>query len=300
MSLAGRVGSSALNWLVGNVGYFDPFPLSAPPNEQSQTSLSELALLIYQLGRRLGFKHDVRVVRCLDLIEQVYRDPLLHEFPFRYEPRAFIGHLIIWCVLQSRNSEAIVPRWRLQKLLDTEKVLADTQEPYRILELKYFVKASELRCNFPSENEIFSHTLLGKHPHVIPTDESAIYAITHTLFYATDFGLAQPDYLFGSRHASILELVQILLRVVLDAKHWDLVGELIICHRCLDQTEVPLLTEAWDALSRIQNKDGMLSSTSEYVGYSLSSDLQKQSAFRRFYHRTLVAVMAGFLGIETT
>ena len=279
---------------------FDPFPRDTPPDERSQTALAELATLAHQLGRRAAFARDARVARCLDLLERVYREPLLHEFPFRHEPRALVGHLALWVALRGRGSEAIVPRARLQGLLDAGGALADAREPYRALELRYFAEAAGLRHGLPAEADLFARTLLGGDLSDVATDARTAYAVTHTLFYATDYGLARPGYLTGHRRADVLQVLRLLLQAALGAEHWDLTGELVLCHRCLTRDEHPLLAQAWGALDTAQDPHGMICHPPRFLEALAGlprGEPRDAYLFLRCHHMTLVAVMAGFLGL---
>lgn len=264
------------------------------PDERSQTALAELAALVLQLRRRPRLARDPRAERCLDALERAYRRPGLHEFPFRVEPRALVGHVLIWLALAPRDSQAIVPRARLQSLVDAGGVLADTREPYRALELRYVLDRAGLRHALPSAAELFRRTVLGGVLLPPALDPATAYAVTHTVFYATDYGLARPAYLEEARRRGILDVVRRSLRAMLDVSHWDLVGELVLAHACLARDPAPILVEAWSALAGVQDASGA-------VGPALPLPAPwTGDAFLGRYHMTLVAAMAGFLGIPET
>jgi hypothetical protein len=298
---AGRaVASLALDWLVANLERFDPFPREAPPDEASQTALAELAMLVVQMRRRRALAADRRLARCLDLLDRVYREPLLHEFPFRHEPRALVGHVVLWTALADRGSERIVPRSRFEALVARGGVLADLTEPYRALELRYWLDLAGLRHDLPAADRLFARTILGGDLAVGPADEATAYVVTHTLFYATDYGLAAPAYLDAGRRARILALLRALLEQALDEEHWDLVGELLLCHRSLRPEGEALTDRAWEALARNQQEDGMIRHPDRRLtrlGELPPGEPRARYLFVRCHHMTLVAAMAGFLGI---
>ncbi|MBI2494898.1 MAG: hypothetical protein HYV94_22735 [Candidatus Rokubacteria bacterium] len=202
--------------------------------------------------------------------------------------------------LRERGSALIVPRERLQGLLDAGGALADTREPYRALELRYYAEAAGLGHDLPAEGELFGRTLLGGELPVAAWNERTAYAVTHTLFYATDYGLARPAYLGEAKRRGVLELLRVLLQAALDAEHWDLTGELILCHQSLEPADHPLLHEAWRALAAAQEPDGMIRHPERLLAALEElppGEPRDAYLFRRCHHMTLVTVMAGFLGI---
>lgn len=297
MTFSERVAAGALDWLVANLPRFDRVPRGTTPDETSQTALAELAMAVHQMRRRSGA--DPRLARCLDLLETVYRDPALHEFPFRREPRALAGHALIWLALRERGIEALVGRERFQQAVDAGGILPDPREPYRALELRYVLDLAGLRHGMPPAGELFARTVLGGDLDALSADEATAYAVTHTLFFATDYGLARPAYLHARRDA-VLALLRRLLQAALDAEHRDLVGELILCHRSLTRDHEPLVQEGWRALAASQDPDGMIrhpASLLRRLAELPAGEPRAEYLFLRCHHMTLVTVMAGFLGV---
>lgn len=299
--MRGLVASPALDWIVSNLSRFNPFLRGPLPDERSQTALAELALLYYHLRRRAGFAQDPRLHQCLDLIEQVYRQPLFHEYAFRGDRGAFGGHLLIWLTLADRNIEAVVSREQFQWMIDSGNVLAVEREPYRALERRYFLELGGFEHRLPSEADLFHQTFLGRDFEIPAMMISDIYSITHTIFYLTDYGARTSPLLNGPSHKErILELLRVLLGMMIHARHWDLVGELILSYRCLERVEEPVLEVGWKVLRANQDSSGLIRHSPSMLPQLEelpAGEARDDYLFTRCHHMTLVAVMAGFLGV---
>jgi len=292
------VTTRALSWLENNLSCFNSFSRIQELDEFSQTSLAELALLCYQVQRRQAFISNLEVNsqinRCLSLIENVYRSPLFHEYVFRGNKYAFTAHLLIWLSLIHRQVGEIVSKSKLQWLVESSNIIAIERLPFRTLELRYFLDLGGFHHTLPTETELFKQTFLGSKFELVSIADSDIYSITHTIFYLTDFGLKPSSLLEGKQQEPIRELLKNLLGMMLHAKHWDLVAELILAYRCLDEKENLWIHLAWKALLSIQTGSGMIYGSNK----SLETVTSKESLFQDYYHRTLVTVMAGLLGKE--
>jgi len=293
------VATRAFDWIASNRLYFNPFYWGVLPEEWCQTALAELSLLCYHLRGREQFRDDSHVEKCLDTIEQVYRKPLFHEYIFRGDRLSFGGHLGVWITLGHRNIETVISRESLQQIIDVGNVLSVERLPFRLLELRYFLDLGGFRHNMPSEADIFSRTFLDQDFDLASIMDSDIYSITHTIFYLTDFGGRVSPLLSGEREESLLELLEFLLGMVIHARNWDLVAELILSYRCIRSHDSTLVKLGWKALQLNQGQDGSIRDlTLSKKGLKRFKDKasRKKYEFRRRYHATLTTVMAGFLG----
>jgi hypothetical protein len=298
--LSERVASRALGWIEAHLSHFDPFSQGLAPDEQAQTVLAELAWVCYLLRRRREFAHDPRLDRCLDLVESVYRHPHFHEYAFRGDKRFFDRHLQVWIALSSRGVEKLVSRDQLQKMIDAANVTVVELTPYHSLELRYLLEVGRFRHDLPSEADLFRQTFLGGNPKIVFAMDSDIYSITHTVYYLTDFGARNSPLLSGQERDRTLQLIDLLLGMMIHARQWDLVAELILSHRCLDPTEVPMVRLGWEALLAHQDPEGAIGSSA--CSPSKLKELPpgkegKRRLFTSCYHQTLVTVLAGYLGM---
>ena len=295
--LAERVGDRALDWLSANRARFEPPSGEVPVSEAGQTALAELAQLSLHLARRDRFAGDRRVHDFLELVDRVYRRPAFHEFPFRVELRSLAGHLLIWLALRERGIEKLVPAHLFAERIDAYAV-AVAAHPAKLLELRYLLKLGGFGHRLPPEDELLGETVLA---HAGPPDElddDRVYELTHVVFYVTDFGLQGPSALSGEWHGTG-ERVLRLLEGMITRRHWDLVSELILSHRCLGGARHPSVQAAWQALHASQEASGRIRHPPELGGpvdELPPGEPRQRYLFARCYHQTLVAAMAAFLG----
>ncbi len=134
-----------------------------------------------------------------------------------------------------------------------------------------------------------ARTWLGGTPEPWAIDFFTLYCMTHTVFHLTDWG-AHPDGLPVHLQRYLHAWLPAWLEVYLEAGEWDLISELLIVGLCL--TEPADNPDAWEALARAQQPDGLLPARPERV----PTDAAK--AFRDHYHSTVVAAIAGILAMS--
>jgi hypothetical protein len=169
--------------------------------------------------------------------------------------------------------------------------------PYRALDFRYMLDCGEIDFKFPSYSEIYKNTLLCKKPPIIYLTDEDVYAITHTLFYLSDFGARAPEAIPQEELPSVRRLVALLLGVYLRSKNWDLVAEILICCQCLDMRPKVVFETAWGDLMAAQQTDGMVHGPyfSADKMQQLSGSEQRIYNLKQNYHTTLVSALAGFL-----
>ena len=279
------IASRSLTWLVQNLTHFDPLTQSSFPDEWHQTLIAEIALLSYLCCRRCPTcKTDHRLVECLDWVETIYRNPFFHEHIYHSRP-AFAAHLTMWLALENRDVESLIPRERIQWLVNHSNVTSTERLPYRTLELRYLLELGDFEHNLPDLPSLFRQTILGRGFDSIFLTDYDIYSITHSIFYITDFGRQRPAFLDLDHIQVTLSLLDVLLGMSIHVQNWDLVGELILSCYCLEPHERTWTELGWEALSVAQE----LSDVDDSSAYQLS-------LFRQRYHLMLVTVLAGYLG----
>lgn len=298
-SLSQTVASRAFEWIIANLSRFDPFSWKPVLGEQSQTALAELALMCFLLSRHNDPNKDLRLAKCLDVLEHAYKQPPFHEYIFRIDKRAFSGHLLIWLSLAGRKSEAVVSHDRLQQFIDEYGVACTERIPYRLLELRYLLDKGGFVHNLPPEEDIFRQTTLACNFNIVTIAPYDLYSITHSIFYLSDFGAIVPAALEFQEKTRILELIRSLIGISICSGNWDLVSELILSYRCLTNDAEYWIDLGWKALERIQDKSGFipgLAFSFEKHKELPSETEREQYLFIRNYHATLMTCLAGFLG----
>lgn len=131
-------------------------------------------------------------------------------------------------------------------------------------------------------------TWLGATPEPWTADLSTLYAMTHTVYHLADWG-ARPSGLPTRIQDYLRAWLPAWLEVYLEAGHWDLVSELLMVDLCLVEPAYP--AQAWERLAAVQLPDGMLPAE------AWRDARNPATLVRNHYHSTLVAAMAGTLGV---
>lgn len=277
------VALKALAWLERHRFSFDPQTHGVDFDEVHATALTELALLCYLLRRQSNDQRE-RVERLLAFVESVYRRPAFHQSLYQ-NPHTLIAHLIIRLALTEPVFDEIIPLEELTKALSCVSINSTS---YRALELNYLLELNGFSTNSLSANlpALLYLTDSSEPPALSQHD---CYVITHSIFYLTNFGKQRIEFLTCSQQNKLCGRLDELLRLAINRRNWDLVGELVLCHRCLYMPNATLTDHAIDLLAAAQRTDGALG------GVGTES---VQASFLRLYHPTLVAVMAGLLATD--
>jgi len=288
----------AAAWLRRQLGSFDPRGRNKDLDEARRTALAELGLVCLLLRRLPPTAGDYGwlVEPATRLLVRAFRREQVHSFLFEGPVAAFAGHLLIWLALPPEIAESIVTRSELQRLLGLRNVTRVERTPTRLLELRYLLDLADLRHELPGWRALYRRTLAASRPVTESLEPSDVYAITHTVFYITDFGREPARALSGAERARLIQLTDELQEGMIRARHWDLVAELILTRCCLARAGSPGDSAGWEALARAQAAEGQfLSPAVRHLVESVSSEPHERQElmFLTSYHTCLVAVLAG-------
>jgi hypothetical protein len=292
--------NNAFNWIDQNIELFNPLKYENESNTLGlyQTkALGELGLLCMLYHRCSKGVLEPKVEHFLLFIYEIWQRPEYQERIVR-RPEFFQIYTMIYVVLQrcaiiNDSSKEII-----QRTLDQGYVTATETTAMRLLDRRHLLDCGKFQHNLPSYEELYKNTLLAKTPPVIYLTDTDVYAITHTLFYLTDFGRCSMIKLDGEHLAKVCWIIETLLGLYLRRKHWDLVGELLLTCQCLHWYPEIIFEMAWEALLEAQLADGSIPGPRFSVEQLSSMDsVQKISyCFEQNYHTTIVNAMTGFIG----
>ncbi|MFF4694210.1 DUF6895 family protein [Streptomyces chattanoogensis] len=173
--------------------------------------------------------------------------------------------------------------------------------PLGRIELRYFLDRGGFPAPAPLPDiaTLYRECLPALRPDVLHLTESETYALTHALFYATDFG-ARPLTTGPGEPDHLLETVRVLLAVHLSRGSLDLTAELLLCATALGGTADPVVREGWAALARARRPDGAVPSPVHRpdVLAGLTGDKAAAYLFGSCYHTTLAAGLAAAVRAE--
>ncbi|MEU8568905.1 hypothetical protein AB0C51_11170 [Streptomyces pathocidini] len=309
---AGRALTGALGWLEAHLEWFAPtrWEEFLPRRPFRPGPLLELLGLV-----RLMARADVCDTACplpsraLDLAERAVAEPDFEEGLYRAD-ELFPYHLNLVALLGALGRPQPALRTACERLLAAGA--GGHTRPYKPplsrLELRYFLDRGGFRAHgrghvpMPALGDLYRESIPAQRPDVLHLTGSETYALTHALFYATDFGAHRG--LLGDREEQdrVRETVRVLLAVHLARGSLDLAAELLLCGATLGGVRDPGLTRrGWNTLAHAQRADGAVPSPVHCpdVLEGLTGDKAVAYVFGTCYHTTLAAALAATVRRET-
>jgi len=179
---------------------------------------------------------------------------------------------------------------QLFELLVASRSISSIEFPaWRGLDLAYACDRMGIRSRW-NLGDIFPSTWLARHPEPWLFGEETAYAVTHTVFYMTAFGL-KPTGL-GSKTTRYLKTWgPVWLAYFYEIKNFDLFAEIALSLECIGERNPSIEGR----LRAVQRADGSIPGPAGSAKYILQKgQSQKRQRFLRNYHTTLVSLLASF------
>ncbi|WP_435879516.1 DUF6895 family protein [Streptomyces tirandamycinicus] len=167
--------------------------------------------------------------------------------------------------------------------------------PYRQLDLLHTLYLCGIEHDLAPMDDVLPFTLLCRRPNVLKLTDRDVYAVTHTIFYATDFGLREPVWPDAFRPGEGVELLEALLVLAEARANADLVGELLCCLYCLGVTDSRSAQRAWAFLESVQDDNGRVNGPEGILHPEAGTADADFRHWAEGYHTTVVAALAGLL-----
>lgn len=178
----------------------------------------------------------------------------------------------------------------LRQTLASPTAEACEREPHRILDARWM--RSLLTGGVVSHADVAPFGVLGKGLDLLTGSTNDGYALTHALFYATDFGRLPLDPVRSLD--DILDDVEGAVAVALDADDLDLTAELLMAPAILRSAWRPVLSLAWHVLDGIWEDAGVVPSPGlDVAGYRAAQGAERTRIVLRDTYHTMCA--AGLL-----
>ncbi|MCX4970321.1 hypothetical protein OHA98_37295 [Streptomyces sp. NBC_00654] len=299
---AGHVLAGALRWLEEYVEWF-----AAPRWEEylprrpfRPGPLLELLGLVRLLDRSgLVPKEAALPSRALDLAARAAGEAEFGQ-GLRRGDELFPYHLNLIALLETLGRPQPEARAVCQALLAADA--GGHTRAYRPVlsqvELRYFVDRGGFAppAALPALDVLHCRSIAALGPDVLQMTGDETYALTHVLFYVTDFGRTRRLLGGPGEVARLREPIRVLLGVHLARGSLDLLSELLLCAGALGGRgdDDPLVREGWHALATAQRPDGAVPSPVHRpeVLSGLTGDRAAAYLFGTCYHTTLAAALA--------
>jgi hypothetical protein len=291
------VGERALSWLAHWREFFDPFHGRSDPNEWHIKAFAELAMVCLYLRRQPSLAGDERLNSLLSVVFRVYRRQEFFDRRFRIRDQ-FLPHVLAAVALRDAGLLPNDPvEFELQDLARRGHIESVERVPHRVLELRRFLDTARVPHKLPGYDTLCRASILNRPINPIYLTTYDIYCVTHSLLYATDFGVLPVAGLSAARERKLREVVDVALGMEIYHQNWDLVGELILSCHCLRHTSGPFYAPGWQILREAQWADGAVPGPNFSIHETTEkAELERRDyIFEHCYHTTLVAAMVGAL-----
>ncbi|WP_372444919.1 DUF6895 family protein [Streptomyces coffeae] len=288
------VEERAVSWLAAHHTRFDPDTAEERSVLFARKALVEMALLVGLRARLDPAPFDEDYQRLFDRMGAVAKRPSYRELVGRDE-RALLLYAGTHAALRLCGQHDEEFHHLIEQSVAGRYATSFERIPYRQLDLLHTMELAGVENRLPAVEEILPFTLFCADPSVLRLGDRDIYAITHTIFYATDFGLRVPKWRADFDLSSAIELLEALCLLCRRRGNADLVAELLCSLLCLGIRDSAEAERAWAFLAEVQEPDGRVAGPEGIVHPGLEGGDEEYRSWATAYHTTIVAALAGLL-----
>ncbi|UKY47469.1 DUF6895 family protein [Streptomyces inhibens] len=288
------VETRSVAWLAARRNLIDPAEAATDRVLFARKALIETAFLVGLRARLDPEPLDDDYAALLDQVEGIAARPSYQELIARDEA-ALLLYAGTYAALRLCGREAPEFRRVIAQAAAGGYAAVFERIPYRQLDLLHTLELCGVQHTLPAMDDVLPFTLLCNSPNVVKLADRDIYAITHTIFYATDFGLREPHWPRDFDPGAAVELLEALLDLTLGQENADLVGELLCCLLCLGARDSEEARRAWEFLAAAQEADGRVNGPPGVVHPGLADGDDAYRHWATGYHTTIVAALAALL-----
>lgn len=297
--IAYRCYKKALTWIDKQRDLFNPLQYEREHTASSlyQTkALGELGLLCLLYQRCNEGMQEPAIDHFLHLMHTIWQQPEYQERIVR-RPEFFQLHVMVYVVLQQCRVIDESYKATIQQVIDQDYVTATETTAMRLLDRRHLLDCGGFNHALPAYTELYQRTLLAQTPPAVYFTDTDVYAITHTLFYLTDFGRRAAPVLQDPHLLIVRWYIETLLGIYVRRQHWDLVGELLLDCYCLHWYPAIIFPLALEGLAAAQLADGAIAGprfSAEHSAALLEPE-RRNYLFEQHYHTTVVNAITCFL-----
>jgi hypothetical protein len=292
--------SAGLDWLTGNIERFSP--LGRLDSNPDVKPFAELAILYERLwsvrnGALAGLLRP-HLRRWRRFLVDHCEDRAFAELPRRL-PSYGYAIMLPYLALRATGYRSSFHEESLRLSLGREFLFSVEVVPHRVLDREYFLWKSGVHSTEPAWSKLYANTVLAAAPDPLHVDKETAYAITHTLFYLSDWGRRIPAF-EPTEAARVINLIDCLIVHYWRLKHWDLLGELLVNRRSMRTRNSRLEAGAAAAFISAWRREGYILGEGDEIGELKNAPPSETESiiFRECYHTTLVGVLYCTLALQ--
>jgi hypothetical protein len=295
-SLRARL-DAAIGWVNRHRHAFDPFHGDRAYRATLGQRSSELGVALYVHANRFPSERH-RLDPLVDYLDDVRQRPELTHRVVR-NPGEFVLNADLYGLLRLLGREDAAHRALLQRAVDAGFLDHVERHPHRELDVRLALEWAGLDHPWPPIQEIVLRSpLIRSWPSPLLLDEAAVYALTHLVLFATDFGIAGERHVDAESLSPLAAVVPALAVAACADHHWDLAGELLICHDALDLPQDDLAHDVWEAFLGQQLPDGAFPGPEAALRKNAPDEREptpeelEEAQIAHCYHTTLIGWIA--------
>jgi hypothetical protein len=277
----------ALDWAEAAVNHFADSapedPATAKPGFHRQKVVGEAALLLLAASRCRG--RPAVVAQAARIARRLVPLARSESVAVRVclEPGLALEHALAHLCLSRMGFADARFDANLRAALASGLAEGVERSPYRRLEQRWLLNAmGEGRHGaVPAAT-----SALSRPPDLLSLLKDDLYALTHTIMYATDLGAGSVRCPRG--RAAVLSETECALAACLDEPDYDLAGELALITPCLNARWTPAVDFALEVLLDVEAQHGFLPAPGVAVDAGATGGEDRQALLEKHYHSTFV------------
>jgi len=281
---------ASVRWLAEHAAYLDPMSCAPADSLFRRKALVEVALLVAYRVRLLGPQLPADYLRLLSQLERIAKRPE-YVSALGCDQRALLLYALTFAALRVCGRPVPAGEWVVKKSLELGYSTVTERIPYRRMDLLHMLHVAGLDAEAGKKlDQTFDLTLAAARPNLLLMSQSDHYALSHAVFYLTDFGLRR-----GSPRADLREVTETVLgalRLSLAKANTDLCAEFICCALALGARDAREVRAGWALLRARQHALGYVPGPD---GIVLSATSDAEGTWKTSYHTTVVAALAGLM-----
>lgn len=298
--LFGRAALS-VGWINRHLASFTPWEDRAQVSVTGGQALGELAFLAahvaewrrsdWPIYQATGAEMDAAYSLWLEHIAAQIEDAIYLEMCRKRVAEAWQWLFPYLCLRASGYRREAYEQIIRRRLADGY-FHAPERAPYRTIEVEYILQKAGFAIHEPDWHDLIARGSLLRWPDPVHLPDDAVYALTHTLMYATDLGTA-PAALSPRERRDVVAMTECLIVHYVRQAFWDLLGELLTAASVLGAQARPLVAIGAEAMNDAWRNDGSVPGRADR-GMPIDEPSSKQlptGTWDECYHTTLVWLM---------
>ena len=284
----------SLDWIIQNLDYFKFEPYNVIKQSgitDDRKAFGELALALLIVSKCPEFKNDSRVLQIKTFVHNIATSKD-YEFNMEKDLTLFPFYITVYVSLAGVGIVLEKHKKVIKNLLRFNYIEHIERTSWNHIDFKYFLEKGGFKHNMHDTEMLYKTSSLFYMPSIPFNRVIDAYAITHILFFLSDFGSTDISSLLKNKLPETKSYVQALTTMYAHKRDWDLLGELLISCHILKHRDFKLHSVCWDYYLKSQQEAGDF--VSRYVLEEFDNDktFDPLERFKRNYHPTLVGLFA--------